>query len=266
MAWTRLAATQWRYCSKVGLAAALGYLLTQGGYNQYALYSAITAALIVGANLGEDLATSGNRVKGTLTGMAAGIAVSALFGPSTLAMGLAVALTALLTLALGWGVPVARIGATLCIVTLVAHGAYALEYDLMRAANTLIGLAIGLAVSLFVWPVRARDEVRRAVPRVLEAAAKLLDAAAAGERDLRPAQLALYDAVAAMVKAARDAKLERRARLDAEVPDAHALQVLQLGLEILAALLREEAPQPSLPALRRRLDALRPTSSSAATS
>ena len=72
-----LGGVQWRYCVKVGLAAGLGYLLTQGNASQYAVYSAFTAALIVGANFGEDLATSANRVKGTLVGMLAGMTVSA---------------------------------------------------------------------------------------------------------------------------------------------------------------------------------------------
>ena len=163
----RLGGTQWRYCAKVGLAAALGYLLTQGAENQYAVYSAFSAALVVGATVGEDLAASVNRVKGTLVGMLAGMAVSLAFGPSFIAVGLAVALTALLAVGLGWGVPAARIGVTLCIITLVMHRADALEYNTLRALNTVIGVAVGLAVSFFVWPVHARDAVRRTLVETL---------------------------------------------------------------------------------------------------
>jgi len=101
----RLSGAQWRYCAKVGIAAALGYLLTQGGQNEYAVYSAFTAALIVGTSVAEDLATSENRVKGTIAGMIAGVAISMVFGPSALAVGLGVALTAVFALKLGWGVP-----------------------------------------------------------------------------------------------------------------------------------------------------------------
>jgi hypothetical protein len=72
---------QLRYCAKVGIAAGLGYLLTQGNLNQYAIYSAFTAALVVGTSMGEDLATSANRVKGTLGGTAAAMVATALFGP-----------------------------------------------------------------------------------------------------------------------------------------------------------------------------------------
>jgi uncharacterized membrane protein YccC len=258
-----LGRAQWRYCAKVGLAAALGYLLTQGGQNHYAVYSAFTAALIVGATVGEDLATSVNRVKGTLTGMLAGMAVAAFFGPSALAVGVVVAVTALLALALGWGIPVARIGVTLCIVTLVVHRDDALEYDLMRAANTLIGVAVGLAVSFFVWPAHARGERARSTRLVLEASARLLDAMAAGERDLRAAQLTLHDALGAVVKAARDETLERRLRFGAEQSHASAVPAAQLGFAVLATALARECdppvsvPQPGLEELRRRLDELR---------
>jgi uncharacterized membrane protein YccC len=252
---------QWRYCAKVGIAAALAYLLTLGAHNDYAIYGAFTAALIVGASLGEDLATSANRVKGTLAGMAAGMAVSAFFGPSALAVGLASALTALFALACGWGIPVARVGVSLCIVTLVVHGTSALEYDLLRAANTLIGVAVGLAVSFFAWPVRALDEVRRSRARVLDAAARVLDGVAAGG-ERRAAELALYEAVGAMVKAGLDGRRERRVRLEPRVPDASALATLQLAFEVLALALAADghspaqAPRPSIEALRGRLDEL----------
>ena len=258
----KLGGTQWRYCAKVGLAAALGYLLTQGAQNQYAVYSAFTAALIVGANFGEDLATSGNRVKGTLVGMVAGMAVSAFLGPSALAVGASVGLTALIAMALGWGVAVARVGVTICIITLAWHSTDAVEYDLLRAVNTLIGIAVGLAVSFFVWRVRARDEVERATRAVLESGARLLDALAAGETDLRPAELKLYDALAAIVKAGRDGRLERKLRLEAGAPDARALEVLQFGLDLLAAALAAEGhgdagARPPLESLRSRLEGLR---------
>ena len=262
MAWSRLSAEHWRYCVKVGLAAALGYLLTQGGQNQYAIFSAFTAALIVGTSVAEDLASSQNRVKGTVAGMIAGVSISMVFGPSALAVGLAVALTAVFALTLGWGVPVARIGVTLCIVTLVMHRDEAIEYDLLRMANTLIGIAVGLAVSFLVWPRRARHGLEHSSRRVLEAAGRLLDAVAASVRDLRPAQSTLYDALGALVKAGREGTLERRLRLMSERPDARGLQVLQLGLDLLAASLAEECavpqapPRPAFEAFRRRIEEL----------
>ncbi len=146
-------ALQWRYCIKVGIAAGLGYLLAQGNLNQYAIYGAFTAALVVGASVGEDLATSANRVKGTVAGMAAAMVATAAFGPNALTVGFAVSLTTVIALASGWGIQVARVGVTICIITLVLHDVDALRYNLIRSGNTLIGVVVGLAVSFFVWPV-----------------------------------------------------------------------------------------------------------------
>jgi len=258
----QIGSVQWRYCLKVGAAAGLGYLLTWGSHSQYSVYSAFTAALIVGANRGEDLATSVNRVKGTLVGMIAGMAVSAVLGPNALTVGVSVGLTALIALLLGWGVAVARIGVTLCIITLVFHSTDAMRYDLLRAVNTVIGIAVGLGVSFLLWPVRARDEVERAARAVLQAGARLIDALAAGQAERRPLELKLYDALAALVKAGRDGRLERKLSLDAAAPDARALEVVQVGLDLLAAALSSESsgdagPRPTLEVLRNRLEALR---------
>ena len=156
----------------------------------------------------------------------------------------------------------ARIGVTLCIITLAFHSADALRYDVLRAVNTLIGIAVGLGVSLLLWPVRARDEVERATRAVLDSGARLLDALAAGETDLRPAQLKLYDALAAMVKAGRDGRLERKLRLEAGAPDARALQVLQFGAGPAGGGACSEGhgdagARPPLESLRSRLEGLR---------
>jgi uncharacterized membrane protein YccC len=259
MAWKPLSGPQWRYCAKVGIAAALGYLLSRGNDNEYAVYSAFAAALIVGASVGEDLAASGSRVKGTIAGMIAGLAVSAFFGPSALAIGLSVAATAIIALVFGWGIPVARVGVTVCIITLVFYGQSALEYDLLRALNTVIGVVVGLAVSFFVWPVRARDTVQRAADDTLAAATDLIDALAGGQPAMRPAMLRLYDAVGALVKAGRDAKVERDTGVDTAEIDKRAFRVLQFGLEVLAAALAAEGHAPAAPpvqVLRERLSDL----------
>jgi len=247
--------SQWRYCAKVGIATALGYVLTQGGHNEYAIYSAFTAALVVGTSVGEDLATSANRVKGTLAGMIAGMVVTALAGPSFLTVGASAAFTAVIALAFGWGVPVARIGVTVCIITLAVHSANALNYDLLRALNTLIGIAAGLSVTFFVWPVRGPAELERTTKGVLAASRALLDAIARGEQNLRPLEGKLHDSIAAVVKAARDAVRERKAGRPVPVDEAGVLEVVRLGVDVLSAALR--APSTgSLEALCHRADQL----------
>ena len=126
----------WRYCTQGrDCGGPWAIALTQGHLNRYAIYSAFSAALVVGTSVGEDLATSANRVKGTLAGMAAAMVATALFGPNALTVGLAVFLTAAIAIAGGWGVPVARVGVTVCIITLVAHDSDAVSTTCCAAAT-----------------------------------------------------------------------------------------------------------------------------------
>ena len=237
-----LSGSQWRYCVKVGIATSLGYLLTQGSLNQYAIYSAYTAALIVGTSVGEDLATSVNRIKGTLAGMIAGMLLAALVGPNFLTIGIGATLTGLIALGFGWGVPVARIGITICIITLAVHSANAIDYDLYRAINTLIGIIAGLAVTFFIWPVRGHAEIDRATAGVLSAARALLDAISRGEPNLRALQGKLHDSIAAVVKAGRDFQRERRAGQPVTVDETRVIEVIRLGTDVLSAALGQCSP------------------------
>ena len=244
---------QWRYCIKVGIAAGLGYLLTQGNLNQYAIYGAFTAALIVGASVGEDLATSVNRVKGTIAGMAAAMVATALFGPNALTVGVSVMLTAAIALASGWGIPVARVGVTICIITLVAHDADALRYDLIRAGNTLMGVVVGLAVSFLVWPVRGLESIKQATREVLTTATQLLHGIEQGAPRLRARQAALHDAIAALVKAWRDLNRERAVAPTRMVEEAQVEGTLRLGIDVLSCALGD-ADAASIQALRQRIN------------
>ena len=252
---TRLSGAQWRYCAKVGIASALGYLLTQGGQNQYAIYSAFTAALVVGTSVGEDLATSANRVKGTLAGMIAGVTVAGLVGASFVTVGVSAALTGLLALAFGWGIAVARIGVTVCIITLAVHSVDALHYDFYRAVNTLIGIIAGLAVTFFVWPVRGPAEVERTMKAVVADSRALLDAVARGDENVRALEAKLHDNIAAVVKAARDAAREQKTGQPAVIDEARVLEVVQLGIDVLSAALRAPSTS-SLEALSHKAERL----------
>jgi uncharacterized membrane protein YccC len=250
----RLGRSQLRYCIKVGIAAGLGYLLTQGNFHEYAIYSAFAAALVVGTSVGEDLATSANRILGTFAGMIAAMAATALFGPNWITVGLSAALTAAIALASGWGIQVARVGVTVCVITLVAHSANPVQYDLMRAFNTLIGVAIGLAVSFLVWPARGLDQVTLAMREVTAAAARLLDAIEQGEPS-RARQGELHDALSAVVKAWRDWAREKRVARTAAVEEAQIEKTLRLGLDVLSCALG--GPDAgSVQELRQRINAM----------
>lgn len=196
------------YCVKAATATLLGYLLSVGGAEN-AVYGAFSAALIVGASRGEDVSTGANRVRGSLAGMLAGIALAYAAVPPALAVALGIGVTAYLCMGCGWGVPAARIGASLCAVTVLMHGQDALGYSAMRIGNTLIGIAAGLAVSYLVLPVRGADAVARATEAVLAAVADLLTALGRATQPL-PIDLhvAVLDRMAELEKAVRDARRE----------------------------------------------------------
>ena len=246
---------QLRYCAKVGMAAGLGYLLAQGNHNEYSVHAAFAAALVVGTSVGEDLATSANRVKGTGVGVAAALLATALFGPNAITVGVAASLTTLIALAAGWGIQVARVGMTMCIITLVAHDENAIWYDLLRTANTLIGVAIGLAVSFFVWPVHGPAQVRQAVRDLLDTSTALLNAVEQGGQPLRPRQAALHEAVTAVVKAWRDLNREQAVAATVRVEEAQVERTLRLGVDVLSCTFGEPGPG-AIDELRHRINAL----------
>lgn len=210
MAWITPQGARLHYCAKVGIAAFFGYVLCIGERQQYGVYGAFTAALIVGTSVGEDLATSGNRVFGTLVGMASGLGMAVAFGSSVWSLAAGMALTAFIATGFGWGVPAARIGASVCAVIIAAHAGNALEYSLMRSANTLLGVGVGMLVSLLVLPVRGRDEIARGRAATLVAAAAVLDRnGRVGHDDPSALRLALLSAALALEKTAKDMARER---------------------------------------------------------
>ncbi|RZU02499.1 FUSC family protein [Rivibacter subsaxonicus] len=236
MAWNTPAGAKLHYCLKVGVAAFFGYLLCVGDQQQYGVYSAFTAALVVGSSVGEDLATSGNRVRGTLAGLAAGLAMAMLFGVSIWSLAAGVALTAFISVGFGWGVPAARIGASLCAVTIVMHTGNVLDYALMRTANTLIGVTVGLLVSFVVLPVRGRDEVARCHASTLSAAARLLEQIdGSGTGGARALRAALLSATMELDKAGKDLQNEKLLREDVAALMARARVAHTVSLCAMAA-------------------------------
>ena len=215
MRWTWPRGTAAVYCLKVAAAALLGYLLALGGPT-YAMYSAFSAALIVGASRGEDTTSAANRVRGSIAGMVVGVALSYVPMPGAFAVTLGIGATAYLCMGFGWGLPAARIGASLCAVTVLLHGRDALQYDVMRNANTLIGIGAGLLVSYVVLPVRGRDAMKRSTSNALAAVSELLATMArpGGEPPLEQ-YVAVVQGMIEFEKAWRDARKEFGADADA---------------------------------------------------
>ena len=205
--WTWPRDTSLQYCAKVAAAALLGYLLSLGT-DAYAVYGAFSAALIVGVSRGEDVGSAMNRVRGSLAGMVVGVVLSQVPIPPALAVALAIGTTAYVCMACGWGISAARIGASLCAVTVLMHRGDAFDYTAMRTLNTLIGIAAGLLVSYLVLPVRGQDAMVRSVRRAWKAVAQLLAALESGQAPAADHVLGVIDSLSDLEKTMKDAGKE----------------------------------------------------------
>jgi len=171
--WTWPSGSLLNYCFKAALAALVGYALSYGdAWN--AMYSAFSAALVVGTSRGEDTGSAANRMRGSVAGIIVGVSCALAQLPPYLSVSLGIGATAWLCVGWGWGIPAARIGATLCAATVLAHSGDAIDYTLHRALNTLIGIGCGLLVSYFVLPVRGRDALAASASKALKASSQLL--------------------------------------------------------------------------------------------
>ncbi|VTR92525.1 membrane protein : Putative membrane protein OS=Nostoc sp. (strain ATCC 29411 / PCC 7524) GN=Nos7524_3831 PE=4 SV=1: FUSC [Gemmata massiliana] len=121
----------------------------------------MTAALVVGENFGDDLNQSLVRLVGTLLGACVGVTFLITLGVDIWSV-VACAVVAGFLSRLVKLEQLSRVTLAVCMVTLLLHPDQVTSYGLYRLANTLIGAGIGLAVSLFVWPVRAEAAATRA--------------------------------------------------------------------------------------------------------
>jgi uncharacterized membrane protein YccC len=238
--WRTPRGTQLRHCAKVALAAVVAYALTLGGRNEYALFSAMGASLVVGGSVGEDLKTSLNRVRGTVAGALVGAAVAVALGKTIWSLGIAVGVMAWLSVGLGWGAAAMRVGIPMALIILFTHAADAAHYGVWRVLNTLMGVVVGIAISRFVWPIRAQDEVAAAIDRALTATTAALDALAQGASSdaLRPLQVQLLDTLAEIRTARTNADLARQLDHGADLLTARTVLAVRAAIDTLGASLK----------------------------
>jgi hypothetical protein len=202
---------QLKYGVKLSLAVVAAYLVTLGERPQYAFYSVLAAALVIGSNIGENLASSFSRVVGTVLGIGVGVAVYRVAGLSVWSLAAATMLPAVAAYVVGAGSS-ARIAVTVSVVVMMLSPDAPGEYGLVRVANTLLGAIVGLAVSAAVWPVRAKQEVAVAVDRVLLAAADLLEGwdEERSADDALAARRHLFEELPPLIKARQDERWEAK--------------------------------------------------------
>lgn len=235
--WRTPKGAQLQQCAKVALAAIAAYFLTLGGRNDFALFSVMGAALVVGGSVGEDLSTSVNRVRGTLAGTVVGIVCAYTIGASIWSLAIAVAVLAWICIGFGWGTAAMRVGIAMALVVVFTHTSDAAAYGGWRLLNTLIGVCVGIGVSRLVWPIRGRDEIARAIDRSLDATHALLDSLAGGGSGstLTPRQTSVLDTLSAIRTARQNALLERRINPSMDMLTTHVLAAAHAGVAALGA-------------------------------
>lgn len=257
--WTWPSGSSLTYCLKVALAALVGYALSYGdAWN--AMYSAFSAALVVGTSRGEDTGSAANRVRGSVAGIIVGVSCALAHLPPYAAVSIGIGATAWLCIGWGWGIPAARIGATLCAATVLAHSGDAIDYTLHRALNTLIGIACGLAVSYFVLPVRGRDALAASASKALKASSKLLAKLAEPEHRLVGEEgLAVVAGIHDLDKVLTDARKEfggEEARLRGIARDVATGCLGTVTAALAISELQREGSAEQLQALKQRAQAL----------
>lgn len=233
--WRTPKEAQLRHCAKVAIAAIAAYALTLGERHEHALFSMLSAALVVGGSVGENLNTSLNRVRGTLAGALVGVAVAYALGMSIWSLGIGVAALAWLCAGLGWGLAATRVGIAMLLVVLFTHTGDAVEYGGWRMLNTVVGVCVGIAVNRWVWPIRGHHEIEEAVNQALAASTATLAALVRGVAPnvLLPLQVQVLDALAAIRAARKNAQLERELEQDTDLLNTQVLLVARAAIATL---------------------------------
>ena len=238
--WQTPKAAHLRYCAKIALASVAAYALTAGGRDEYALYTMLGASLVVGGSLGEDLDASFSRIRGTLVGAVVGGIVAYAAGNSVGSLAITVASLAWLCIGLGWGTSALRVAIAMALVMVFSHVDEAAEYGIWRVLNTLIGVAIGVAVSRLVWPILGRQEVAQALDRAIDAMSATLAGLAGGASSdaMLPLQREMLDAMAAVRTARNNARLARQLDPRADLLSERTLELARAGIDTLGLSIR----------------------------
>jgi len=164
---------QLKHALKSTLAAVAAMGLTEALGLKQGYWAVITSLLIMQTNLGGSIAAGWSRLLGTSAGAAIGVVCLILLGHGPVSLGTGVLLTVLICS----GAKMLRESSRLAGVTatvIIMLGANAgngpldaarLGFD--RFLEIVIGIAVGLAVTFFVWPSRAKQGLAGGIAGVL---------------------------------------------------------------------------------------------------
>jgi uncharacterized membrane protein YccC len=155
-----------QHAIKTAIAAVLTILLYQLFNIPEGIWAAISAVIVMQANLGGSLSASRSRFLGTAIGASMGIACMSILGQSPWSVGIALVLAILLCSYFKLKESYRLASATVLLVMLV-HGPNVWILGLYRFLNVILGIIVALIVSIFIWPSRAREHLRHGLSQVL---------------------------------------------------------------------------------------------------
>jgi uncharacterized membrane protein YccC len=165
-----------RHGVKTALAASLCQALSALLGLEYGYWAAITAIIVMQADLGNSLKASANRVLGTMAGAAAAVALGLLAppDPAWLEVGLFGLVGVCACLAqVHESFRNAAITAVIALLGWNGQGSLAL-FSLARTVEILLGVVVAVGVSALVWPARASGMLRVALGRELRGLSRML--------------------------------------------------------------------------------------------
>lgn len=168
-----------RHAAKTALAAVATLAVVQAFGLPQGYWAVITAIIVMQAHFGGSIRAGLVRLVGTAVGAASGAALAAALGNGPVALAAAVFLTILFCAAMPPLREASRVaGITAAIIVLLADDpGQAHLTALTRFAEIGLGILAALAVSLLVWPSRARGEFKLALSRTLDTVADVVDLA-----------------------------------------------------------------------------------------
>lgn len=170
---------QLKHALKSALAAVAAMALTEALGLKQGYWAVITSLLIMQTNLGGSIAAGWSRLLGTVAGAVVGVCCLIVLGHGAVSLGAGVLFTVLICAR----IPLLRdsfrlAGVTATVIIMLGANAEqglmsALTLGFDRFLEIAIGVAVGLAVTLFVWPSRAKQGLAGGIASVLSDLSRL---------------------------------------------------------------------------------------------
>jgi hypothetical protein len=161
-----------KHALKTAVAAMVAMLTSRALGITDSSWAVISAVIVMQVNLGSSLSASRSRILGTTIGALVGAAGVWVLGVTPWSVGAMLIVTILLCTSLrledGY-----RLAAATTAIVMLAEGPDVWSVGFYRFVNVILGILAAVAVSMFLWPSRAKDHLREGLADVVDSCADL---------------------------------------------------------------------------------------------